>query len=321
MITSQQSNMLVYVARIKQVTPSVKTFTLKHAKGLPLPCFSGGSHVVVTMKDDQGQVCHRNPYSLTSPPGTGSFYQISVRRDDNGRGGSRFMHERVNEGDPLEISAPVNLFPLNHLARKHVFVAGGIGLTPFLAQMDELKKCGQPYELHYQFRDADGAPHKDEIAAQEPTATFYDSGRNSYVDPVTILRDQPLGTHVYVCGPSGLIDAVSQAATELGWPARHVHSEAFTAPPVGEPFTVICRHSEREVEVPGTASVLETLEAAGLEPPFSCRGGACGECETVVLDGDIEHHDHFLSEEVKAANSRMMICVSRARSQRVVLDL
>lgn len=321
MITSQQSTIPVCVAEINQVTPSVKTFTLKHAQGMPLPCFAGGSHVVVTMKDEQGQVCHRNPYSLTSPPDDGNCYQITVRREDFGRGGSLFMHERVSKGDKLEISAPVNLFPMNNLARKHVLVAGGIGITPFLAQMHELRKRGQPYELHYQFRSADSAPYRDDIQVREPTATFYESDCGGYVDPVSVLRDQPMGTHVYVCGPSGLINEVSQAAAKLGWPARNVHSEAFTAPPVGEPFTVVCRRSEREVEVPGTASVLETLEASGLEPPFSCRGGACGECETTVLDGDIEHHDHVLSDDVKAENSRMMICVSRARSQRVVLDL
>ncbi|PAU80539.1 ferredoxin--NADP(+) reductase [Halovibrio salipaludis] len=321
MITSQQPSIPVRVTGIDQVTPSVKTFTLEHTEGIPLPCFSGGSHVVVTMKDAQGQVCHRNPYSLTSPPDDGRCYRISVRRDDAGRGGSLFMHERVGEGDFLDISAPVNLFPLNVLARRHVLIASGIGITPFLAQMHELRQRGVPYELHYQFRDDDGAPYRDAIAAREPTASFYESDQGEYLDPLAILRDQPLGTHVYVCGPAGLINDVSAAATKLGWPPRHVHSEAFTAPPVGEPFTVVCHRSEREIEVPGTASVLEALEGAGLEPACSCRGGACGECETRVLEGDIEHHDHFLSDDVKAANSRMMICVSRARTSRVVLDL
>ncbi len=306
---------------IQQVTPSVKTFTLAHAEGAPLPCFSGGSHIVVTMTDDDGQVCHRNPYSLTSNPYEGDCYRISVRRDEAGRGGSIFMHDRVREGDRLEITAPVNLFPLNCLARRHVLIAGGIGITPFLAQMQELRQRGRPHELHYQFRDDDGAPHRDAIATQLPTAAFYESERGEYLDPISILRDQPLGTHVYVCGPASLIDDVRNAALQLGWPGRHVHSEAFTAPPVGEPFTVVCRRSEREIEVPGTTSILEALEGAGLTPPCSCRGGACGECETRVLEGDIEHHDLVLSDDEKAANTRMMICVSRARSPRVVLDL
>lgn len=321
MITSQQPSIPVRVTGIQQVTPSVRTFTLTHAEGAPLPCFSGGSHVVVTMKDGEGRVCHRNPYSLSGSPFDGSRYQITVRRDEKGRGGSVFMHDRITEGDRLEISAPVNLFPLNVLARRHVLIAGGIGITPFLAQMDELRKRNVPHELHYQFRDDDGAPYRDALAVRETAAAFYESDRGEYLDPLSILRDQPLGTHVYVCGPEGLIRDVTRAAAQLGWPARHVHYEAFTAPPVGEPFTVVCDRSEREIEVPGTTSVLEALESAGLEPPCSCRGGVCGECETAVLEGDIEHHDHFLSDDVKAANTRMMICVSRARSERVVLDL
>lgn len=321
MILSQQATIPVRVARIEQVTPSVKTFTFERPDGAPLPSFSGGSHIVVTMPGDQRK--HRNPYSLMSPPEDNPrAYQISVRRDDQGRGGSVHLHDRVREGDELTISSPANLFPINVTGNRHVLIAGGIGITPFLAQMYELRQRGLPFELHYQFRDTDGAPFRDRIASEFGANThYYESGAGSYVDPASVLADQPLGTHVYVCGPEGLIRAVQKAADALGWPARNVHAEEFAAPPPGKPFKVVLNRSQMEVEVPDNASALEAIEEAGVQPNCSCRGGSCGQCEQVVLEGDIEHNDHFLSNDIKAQNARMMICVSRARSERVVIDL
>lgn len=321
MILSQQATIPVRVKRIDQVTPSVKTFTFERPDGAPLPSFSGGSHVVVTMQGEDRR--YRNPYSLMSPPEDHPrTYQISVRRDDQGRGGSMHMHDRVQEGDHLALSSPANLFALDVTGRRHVLIAGGIGITPFLAQMHELRQRGLPYELHYQYRDPETAPFRNSIANQfGDHASFYASSAGQYVNPGTILANQPLGTHVYVCGPQGLIDAVQEGAANLGWPARNVHAEEFAAPPPGKPFTVFLQRSQMEVNVPDNSSALEAIEEAGIQPGCSCRGGSCGQCEQVVLEGDIDHNDHFLSDEVKQQNSRMMICVSRARSDRVVLDL
>jgi len=321
MILSQQSKIPVRITGVERVTQSVKTFTFERLDGAPLPSFSGGSHIVVTMRGN-GRT-YRNPYSLMSPPEDyPRAYQISVRRDDQGRGGSQHLHDQVREGDEMTISGPANLFPLTVTAPRHVLIAGGIGITPFIAQLHELRQRGLEYELHYQYRDADGAPFRDRLAAAfGDHASFYESARDEYLNAMAILADQPLGTHVYVCGPSGLTQAVHDAAADLGWPARNVHSEEFAAPPPGKPFKVILQQSQREVEVPANASALEAIEEAGVQPACSCRGGSCGQCEQVVLEGDIDHNDHFLSDEVKAQNARMMICVSRARSERVVLDL
>ena len=321
MILSQQAKIPVRVTGVERVTPSIKTFTFEREDSAPLPSFSGGSHIVVEMRG--GERTYRNPYSLMSPPEDyPSAYQISVRCDDQGRGGSQYMHERVREGDEMTISGPANLFPLTVTAPRHVLIAGGIGITPFLAQLHELRQRGLAYELHYQYRDAEGAAFRDRLAARFGDQTrFYESGRDQYVDPTAILADQPLGTHAYVCGPAGLTQAVHEAAAELGWPARNVHSEEFAAPPPGKPFKVVLERSQREVEVPANASALEAIEEAGIQPSCSCRGGSCGQCEQTVLEGDIDHNDHFLSDEAKARNSSMMICVSRARSDRVVLDL
>lgn len=317
---SRQANIPVNVTAIKDVTAFVKTFTLEAADGSLLPCFSGGSHVVVTMPGETRS--YHNPYSLMSSPFERGYYQISVRREDEGRGGSLFMHENVRVGDRLEISPPANLFGLNTLGRKHILIAGGIGITPFMAQLRELPRLGVDYELHYAFRDRDNAAFIDELQQRHGDHVIsYESALGHYVEPEQLLVGQPLGSHVYVCGPAGMIEAVTTTARRMGWAASHVHAEEFAAPPVGKPFTVVLQKSGRRITVPGTASVLEALEDAGLEPNCLCRGGVCGECETAVIEGDIEHNDHYLTDAVKASNQRMMICVSRARSERVVLDL
>ena len=138
-----------------------------------------------------------------------------------------------------------------------------------------------------------------------------------------LLENQPLGTHIYVCGPSPMIDWVLKSAREAGWPDENVHSERFTTPPTGKPFTVELTQLNKTIEVGEFQSVLEAIEAAGVNPPYLCRGGACGQCESRVLscDGTLEHNDHYLTDEEKQSGEKFMICVSRIKGQKLVLDL
>lgn len=317
---TRQASIPVRVADIRQTTPFVKTFTFEPIDGRSLPRYSAGSHVVVTMSGEERT--YRNPYSLMSSPFESAYYQVSVRREDDGRGGSLYMHNHVRVGDELQITPPTNFFGIDKLGHKHILIAGGIGITPFMAHMIELTHEGLDYELHYAFRNVQNAAFHDYLQSRYPdNVHYYPGDEGVHIDLPTLLAEQPLGTHVYVCGPIGLIEAVTASAQQLGWPASHIHYEEFAAPPVGKKFTVVLNRSGREIEIPSTAGVLETLENAGLEPICLCRGGVCGVCETVVIEGDIDHNDHFLSDEVKASNKCMMICVSRAHSDRVVLDL
>lgn len=317
---SHPARIPVRVTDIKTVTPFVKTFTFAPANGVALPRFSAGSHVVVTMPGEER--VYRNPYSLMSSPFEPNYYQVSVRREDEGRGGSLYMHEQVAVGDELEISAPANLFALNPLARRHLLIAGGIGITPFMAQLHELERMGADYQLHYAFRNEENAAFHDYLQARYASRLrCYESDSGVNINPARLLAEQPLGTHIYVCGPQGLLKAVTDTAHRLGWPDSCIHYEEFAAPPVGKSFTIELAKSGRTLKVPGASTVLETLEQAGLEPNCLCRGGVCGECETAVLEGEVEHNDHFLSDAAKASNESMMICVSRARSERLVLDL
>ncbi len=310
------------VTETEDITPLVRRFRFARRDGGPMPSFSGGAHTVVEMHDAGTR--RLNPYSLMSDPGERGYYEISVRRDDRGRGGSLFMHNSVRQGTELNLSAPVNLFPVDLRARRHLMIAGGIGITPFIAQMEQLSQAGGRFELHYINRSREFGAYAEALRERHGGLVhlYFPEQDGSAPDLRDLLAGQRLGTTLYVCGPPGLIDAVRSLAAELGWPPQSVRSEEFLAPPVGQPFTVELAGSGRQVEVGATQSFLEALEAAGLEPPYLCRGGACGQCETDVLacDGIIEHHDHWLTPDQKAAGTKVMPCVSRFRGSRLVID-
>jgi ferredoxin-NADP reductase len=312
----------VAVTAVEQVTPLIKHFTLADASGAPLPAFSGGSHVVVVMHGD-GRV-HRNPYSLLSPPNERDRYQIAVRRMEPSRGGSQFMHERIRVGSRLEIAHPVNLFPLDKIARKHLMIAGGIGITPFLAQLEDLRGRGVPYELHYAVRSPEHAAFHERLRSRAgDRLRMYYGSEGQRIDCDSLLTSQPLGTHLYVCGPAALIEQVVATARACGWSGSHIHWEQFSAPPVGDAFDVFLARAQRKVHVLPDQSLLEAIEAAGVEVPYLCRGGVCGFCKTRVLeaDGELLHHDHYLTEAERAKGASIMPCVSRANCKTLVLDL
>lgn len=311
----------VTVAEVVEVNDLVKRFKFVPSHGGMLPTFSGGAHTVVEMKD--GDITRLNPYSLMSDPSDQTAYTISVRRDDQGRGGSLFMHRKVRPGDRMVISYPVNLFSLDLRARKHLMLAGGIGITPFLAQIRQLSHMGGNFELHYSVRTRALGSYADELTAAHPDRVHvYHDDEGQAIDLETLLAGQPLGTHLYVCGPKGMIDWATKTATARGWPAGSVHSEEFLAPQSGKPFEVRLARSEKTVKVGEHQSLLEAIEAAGVDAPYLCRGGACGQCETDVLDhdGTFVHRDHWLEDDQKKSCKKIMPCVSRFEGRLLVLD-
>ena len=305
---------LILTAR-ETLSPRITRFRFERPDKGPLPLFSGGAQVMVEMQD--GDILRRNAYSLISDPEDGSGYEIAVQREDQGRGGSLFMHEKARPGDLMRVGLPVNLFALNLTARKHLLIAGGVGITPFIAQTRELRRLGLPYELHYAVRA------RDELAALPllPEGVHvHVSAEGSRMDLGAMLSAQPLGTHLYVCASDRMISTVLDSALALGWPRDALHSEEFLAPAPGEPFQVFCARSHKTLTVGAHESLLEALENAGIAAPWLCRGGACGQCETDVIacDGTIEHHDHWL--EPHERDRKIMPCVSRFRGQLLTID-
>lgn len=310
----------VTVSNIEQLTPLIKGFTFERIDGLAFTPFSAGSHVVVSM--GEGGDSHKNPYSLVGNSEDFKKYQIAVRREANGRGGSIFMHDQVEVGSQLEIGNPFNLFPVHWLARKHIFVAGGVGITPFMAFIRDMKLTNSSFELHYAIRSEKHGAFVEELRRDNPHQVYiYDHSKDVILNFNKLLSKQPLGTHVYVCGPHRMVEDVLRISESLGWPHSAVHSEEFKAPDSGEPFTVKLAKSKRDVYVNERESLLEALEHAGLEIPYSCRGGACGFCKTDVISGTPEHRDYYLSDEEKSENKHIMPCISRARKDDLVLDL
>jgi dimethylamine monooxygenase subunit B len=317
------TEMPVRVTAIIKVADNVKRFRLERIDGEPMPVFSGGAHVVVAMKD--GSILRRNPYSLMSSPNDRSAFEISVLRVEVSRGGSHFLHDHVKVGDTLTVTQPVNLFTIDQRGKKHILFAGGIGITPFIAMMDQMAEEGHAFELHYAIRTRAHGAYWQELEARYGASRIkvYCDAEKLFIPTDTIVSNQPLGTHLYVCGPKGMIEGVLGSARKNGWPNQNLHAEEFLAPPSGKPFEINLAKSKKTITVGEHQSMLEAIEAAGVDAPYMCRGGACGMCETVVVtcQGTINHNDIYLEPDDKASGKKIMICVSRIKGDSITLDL
>lgn len=312
----------VRVEEVSVVADRIKKFRLVPVDRSRLPTFSGGAHITVHMEKNGRRI--RNQYSLTSPPGRTDAYEISVLWVEDSRGGSEFMHTQVAPGDMMWVGQPNNQFAINDLARKHLLIAGGIGITPFVAMLTQLSGMNHDFEMHYSIRSEAVAAHVKYIQETYPDqASIYRASLGQHLPIADVLAQQPLGTHLYVCGPSGMIDAILSAARDAGWPEPNLHWEKFLAPPSGAPFDVTLANSGIEVHVEEDESILEAVEDAGVDAPFLCRAGVCGQCETQVLsyEGTLEHNDEYLTTEERERGDRIMICMSRFKGKELTLEL
>ncbi|MFO1338430.1 MAG: PDR/VanB family oxidoreductase [Burkholderiaceae bacterium] len=323
-----QGLLRVRVAAKTPVAASVCRFDLVSADGTALPAFGAGAHVDVHLGDGAALV---RQYSLCNPPGETHRYQIGVLRDAASRGGSAALHNEVHEGQVLTISAPRNHFPLVAGARRSLLLAGGIGITPLLAMAGQLSATGGDFAFHVAARSRAQAPFLDHLAAAPYAGrvrVHLDDGPAAQrLDLPALLAAPAAGTHLYVCGPRGFMDAVLATARAQGWPEAQLHWEFFAndaaaAPRDGdEAFEVELARSGRVVAVARGQSIVQALAAAGVPVVTSCEQGVCGTCLTRVSAGVPDHRDAYLTPEEQAANDQMLPCCSRARSARLVLDL
>lgn len=305
-------------ARIQEIrifAPAIRKLSLVPADAAEFPAASAGAHILVEIPGPER--VWKNAYSLICPPGERETYEIVVRRVAHSRGGSAWLHDHAAAGQALEISMPVNLFPIAATAQKHLLLSAGIGLTPFLSYLPALRAAGAAFELHHCSRPDEANAFRALLPA-DPKIVLHTS--RSTLDLAALLRAQSLLTHLYLCGPAPFMDVAVAQARRLGWPEPKIHQESFGGDTGGAPFTVRLARSQISLQVKEDESLLEAIEAAGLAPPCLCRGGACGVCELPVLQGLPEHRDHVLGTQKRAANTAIMTCVSRAITPELVLD-
>lgn len=309
------------IASRTEVADGVVQLELTSADGRPLPAFEPGAHIDVYLAD--GLI---RQYSLANFQPAPDIYTIAVGLAEPSRGGSAQIHDTVSTGTLLRIGLPRNSFPIVPDATRYTFVAGGIGITPILSMARWCEMKRKPWRLLYAARSRKRAAYVEELAALggDRVKLHVDDEAGQVADLAAWLGKLRVDEHVYCCGPEALMNAV-EAAT-ASHPAICVHFERFSPPEpptavTSHPFKLKLRLSARELTVAADASILDTLERAGIDHPFGCREGLCRSCEVEVCAGIPDHRDYVLSDAEKASNQTIMVCVSRAKNDRLELNL
>jgi ferredoxin-NADP reductase len=317
-VTTEYESELV-VDRREAAADGVVALTLRHPAGEALPAWQPGAHIDLLL--DGGLV---RQYSLCGDPAERTAWQVAVLREPAGRGGSAHVHDRLAEGTKVGVRGPRNHFELRP-APRYRFVAGGIGITPILPMLAAAEASGAEWTLLYGGRTRASMAFAEHLAAAYgPKVRLAPQDETGLLDLDAYLGTPEPDTLVYCCGPGPLLDAAEERCRT--WPAGAWNAERFQPKEIvlegpDTPFEVVLERSGRTLAVPADASVLDTVLSAGVNVLYSCTEGTCGTCETDVLDGTPDHRDSVLSDEERASGETMMICVSRCKGPRLVLDL
>lgn len=299
----------------------VMVITMAALDNQPLPPFEAGAHVDLYLGDGL-----LRQYSLCSSPHNHGTYRLGILKSPESRGGSARAHQ-INPGDIVEISAPRNLFPLDHTANHSLLISGGIGVTPMLAMADTLYRQGKSFEFIYCAKSRATAGFVDEILSGHwsdlARLHFSDENAKKRISLSEILSDAPYNTHLYVCGPEGFMQWVLGSAEESGFSDQQLHKEFFnkTVETSGNSFTVHVANLNKEVMVLENQSITEALSDAGIKVKVSCQQGICGTCLANVLSGTPDHRDSYLTEDEKEDNDQIILCCSRSRSERLEIEV
>ena len=315
---ANQGWLSVKIVARKEVATEV--VALEFASDTPLPPFTAGAHIDVQITP--GLV---RQYSLYNDPKDATTYKIAVLRAPQSRGGSDFLHDHLTEGRDLLISPPRNHFELDDTAQHSVLIAGGIGVTPILCMAQHLDHLGASYELHYAGRSAERMALRDELAALTGAVHCYsdDESLGSAFAAEAVFSQPGRDVHAYFCGPTGFMDHIEKTASGLGWAARNLHSERFSAEIDlnGDPFTVVAKASGLDVVVRPGETIAQKLGEAGIHIDLSCESGVCGTCLTPVIEGLPDHRDTVQTDQQKGENVRIAVCCSRSKTKKLVLDI
>ncbi len=318
MTTQQEGSALARVEHKIAEAAGVVSLTLCAADGADLPRWRPGAHTDLVIDG-----VPTRQYSLCGDPDDLSAYRLAILREDKGGGGSRYVHDTLREGDLVCIQGPRNHFRLVP-APRYVFIAGGIGITPILPMIAAANAAGADWHLVYGGRQRASMAFLDDLERYGDRVAIRPQDETGLLDLNEILGPPKDDTLIYACGPEALLAAVEVHME--AWPRGALHLERFAAKPVAEPerasaFEIILARSGRTLVVPPDRSILAIVEDAGVPVVSSCAHGTCGTCETAVLEGTPDHRDAVLTPDERVANDCMMICVSRATTNRLVLDL
>lgn len=331
MSTPEPAILQLRVVEARELNPLIRLIRLRADDGAALPGFTAGAHLRVQVELPDGNTDWRH-YSLinlsTSRDSCGAptEYVIAIRREDEGRGGSRFMHQRVQPGQLLTIEAPKNEFPLREHGGCAVLVAGGIGVTPLVSMAAQRVAQQAPVRMHYAGRSRELMAFLPELQALlgDTLRVHTDAQAGAPLDVDALLDACGADDQLYVCGPKPMLDTLLAKTQARGWTRERVHFEVFTAPTVAagdHAFEVVLTQSGRSLTIPADRSILDCLIDAGCDPMFDCKRGECGVCATTVIEGEIDHRDYVLSDRERQEGNVMQICISRCKGQRLVLDL
>ena len=307
----------VVLSGLTRPAEDVVELTMSSRDGRPLPPWTPGAHVDLML---EGGLIRQ--YSLCSSPGDPTSYRVAVLLAPDSRGGSRQVHA-LTEGQTLRIRGPRNNFPLVSSPR-YVFIAGGIGITPMLPMIEAADAAGADWSLHYGGRSRSSMAYLDELAAYGDRVSLVPAGREGAARRRRASSPSPTRRRsIYCCGPEPLLAVVEKEAAS--WPHGALHLERFAAKEIEREgddaaFELVLQRSGVTVTVPADKTVFDTMRDAGVSVLGSCLEGICGTCETGVLEGEVDHRDSVLDADEQEANDAMMVCVSRCRGSRLVLD-
>jgi phthalate 4,5-dioxygenase reductase subunit len=322
MASDPEAQELTLTVRHKsEIADGVFLFELRAPDGGELPLFTPGSHITVTAPSGQ-----KRRYSLCNDARERDRYLIAVKQEASGRGGSLSFTKDIAEGDEIVAEPPANEFEMAKSEPKRmIFIAGGIGITPIRAMVLHCLRHGQEYfKLYYFTRTPSLMAFREEFSAGEfegKVVIHHDNGDPDQAYDLWPVLEEQRGAHLYCCGPRGLMDAVRDMTGH--WPDSAVHFEDFvgaSAPHADDkPFEVRLAKSGESFEVAAGISILDTLRQHGHVLASSCESGTCGTCRCRFTEGEPDHRDLVLSDDEKKRD--IMVCVSRAKSPTLTLDL
>ncbi len=315
--------MSLVVSGIRQLTPRVRAFELRHPEGKKLPKVNAGSHLEIPVHLENGELVKRH-YSICSNPARRDVYEIAVLREEQGSGGSIAVHDQYHLGQFINIEPPKNHFEFHQDSTPAVLFAGGIGITPIKAMAQSLKARGTDFTLHYAGRDFSEMAFRDRLQREFPSQlSLYSSNEKQRMDITNILASSKDKTLFYICGPQTLIDAVRAEAKKQNIDTSRIRFEHFAISVAADakPITVNLQRSNIQLHVKEDETILDAMLDAGIEAPYSCKTGVCKTCAVKVVNGQAQHKDSVLSESDKSQQNLMCPCVSRADGNEITLDI